>query len=795
MNYAQQAASGIKDYMNNTINTLNFLAHSPNIISLNSEGKQILTSYQIQSSVEVRGITRTDSTGKIIFTYPDKASIGRDISGQQHIILIKRTHKVVISDVFMAVEGFKTIAVHVPVFKNGKFDGSLSFLLPFDKIIQKYIMNIKVGKSGFAWVVNENGIEIASPVAGHIGRNVFETYKNYPEMISMIKQMLQGKQGYATYHYSRNWNINSDNTLKQAVYFPIKIKNTFWSIVVATPEDELIDSLSSLRRKLLFLTIIVITLYFISMYLLVRYKIITDEQKRRKEVVDALKESESRYKLLFEQNPAPTLIYELGSLNMLAVNQAFITNYGYSPDEIMKMRLTDIYPDYQKEAIANLIKQLKGYRNVGEWRHIKKNGELINIIACSNDLTYNNRKARIAVITDITERRKADELIESSERRLSLIYQTVSDIIYLISVENEECFRFESVNPTFLAITGLKDKQVIRKRVEEVLPVTAHKLVIGNYKLAIKENRTIKWEEESEYPTGTLYGAVAVTPARNSAGVCTHLIGSVHDITEIRHAEKEIHKLNQELELRVAERTAELVIAKERAESADQLKSAFLATMSHELRTPLNSIIGFTGILMKGIAGPLNAEQMKQLGMAKGSAQHLLELIKDVLDISKIEAGQLVVSLSKFDLCTVLNRVTDLVKPLADKKKLELQLQISDNIIEINSDERRVGQVFLNLLNNAIKFTDSGFVRIECERGNNYITIRVIDSGIGIKDENMHMLFKPFSQIESGLTRNHEGTGLGLSICQKLMEKLGGTISVKSEFGKGSTFIVTMPLQ
>jgi signal transduction histidine kinase len=260
---------------------------------------------------------------------------------------------------------------------------------------------------------------------------------------------------------------------------------------------------------------------------------------------------------------------------------------------------------------------------------------------------------------------------------------------------------------------------------------------------------------------------VAITPARDVAGTCTHLIGSVHDITEIRYAQEEIRKLNTDLEQRVVERTAELEVAKERAESADRLKSAFLATMSHELRTPLNSIIGFTGILMKGIAGPLNDEQLKQLGMAKGSAQHLLALINDVLDISKIEAGELVVSLRKFDFCKVLQDVASSVQPLVNKKNLTLQLNISENIKELYSDERRVGQIFLNLLNNAIKFTDKGHVTIDCEVTDNCIITRVSDTGIGIKKEDMKKLFKPFSQIDTGLTRNHEGTGLGLSICQK----------------------------
>ncbi|MFH0733669.1 MAG: YfiR/HmsC family protein [bacterium] len=266
------------------------------------------------------------------------------------------------------------------------------------------------------------------------------------------------------------------------------------------------------------------------------------------------------------------------------------------------------------------------------------------------------------------------------------------------------------------------------------------------------------------------------------------------ELTERKKAEDELNKYRQHLEDMVNERTKELAIAKDKAESADRLKSAFLATMSHELRTPLNSIIGFTGILMKGIAGPINNEQLKQLGMAKGSAHHLLDLINDVLDISKIEAGELVVSLKPFDFSKSIQKVVSSVQPLAIKKNLEIILDISDDVTEAISDGRRVEQIFLNLLNNSIKFTDSGFVKIICRNENGKIITKVIDSGIGIKDADRDKLFKPFSQIDTGLTRNHEGTGLGLSICSRLVEKLGGNISVESEIGVGSTFTVALPI-
>jgi PAS domain S-box-containing protein len=249
-----------------------------------------------------------------------------------------------------------------------------------------------------------------------------------------------------------------------------------------------------------------------------------------------------------------------------------------------------------------------------------------------------------------------------------------------------------------------------------------------------------------------------------------------------------------QLETRVAQRTAELQVAMQRAQEADHLKSAFLATMSHELRTPLNSIIGFTGVLLQGLAGPLNAEQTKQLGMTRDSARHLLALINDVLDLSKIEAGQLELMLEPFDLRDALEAVLRAVQAQAQQKGLDLTTVIGPGVGILVSDRRRVEQVLLNLVNNAIKFTEHGAVCVECSQQGNRLAIRVRDTGIGIKAEDLDKLFKPFQQVDTGLARRHEGTGLGLSICWNLVKLLGGEIGVTSEWGKGSTFAFWLPL-
>ncbi|MAL01468.1 MAG: hypothetical protein CL536_04895 [Alcaligenaceae bacterium] len=267
-----------------------------------------------------------------------------------------------------------------------------------------------------------------------------------------------------------------------------------------------------------------------------------------------------------------------------------------------------------------------------------------------------------------------------------------------------------------------------------------------------------------------------------------------------------LRELNGSLEEKVSGRTHELENALNRARDADRLKSAFLATMSHELRTPLNSIIGFTGIVLQGMAGPLTPEQQRQLGMVRGSARHLLDLINDVLDLSKIEAGQLQVRAEAFDISDSAHKVVGLVQPLAEQKGLRLQVEITPDVGSMYSDRRRVEQILINLLNNAIKFTDEGGAVIQLTLDPAFhvnaqappcqaLRIQVRDTGIGIKPEDIGTLFHPFSQVDNGLTRAHEGTGLGLAICSRLVKLLGGTITVRSVWSEGTIFTVTLPLE
>jgi PAS domain S-box-containing protein len=509
----------------------------------------------------------------------------------------------------------------------------------------------------------------------------------------------------------------------------------------------------------------------------------------RKRTEEALRESEARYRAVIE-NQSEFIVRWKPDGRRIFVNEAYRRYFKLTPEQDLSMSFMPLVAEEDRPAVGAKITRLisgdvRSERDIH--RVIRPDGSL-GWQEWVDQAIYDERGQVVEIQSvgrDITERKQTQDALADSEAELRALFAAMNDVVLVIDCHGV----YQKIAPTNPTLLYKPPEELLGKSLRDVFPAERAETFINTIQQVVETQKTARIEYELEIDGRAIWFDASISPME-----AERILWIARDITDRKQAEERLRQLNEELEQRVAKRTEELAAAMTRAQESDRLKSAFLATMSHELRTPLNSIIGFTGVILQGLAGPLNEEQTKQLNMTHASAHHLLALINDVLDLSKIEAGQLEIVKRPFDMRQAIENVLRVVQPLLQKKDLLLRTSIGSNVGIINQDRRRVEQVLINLVNNAIKFTERGEVNIECQIRDGWLETCVRDTGMGIKPEDMHKLFKPFQQIETGLARSHEGTGLGLSICRYLVTAMGGEITVESQWGVGSTFTFTLPM-
>jgi signal transduction histidine kinase len=337
----------------------------------------------------------------------------------------------------------------------------------------------------------------------------------------------------------------------------------------------------------------------------------------------------------------------------------------------------------------------------------------------------------------------------------------------------EKSGRISYVNSAACALVKKSPAQLQGKILWEALPNISPEI-----RRSLEENRPLQYEKFIPEPVNEWF-EVRCYPSEEGLSIF------FSDIAQ-RKAAEETRLENVRLEEQRC-----------RLEEASRMKSEFLANMSHELRTPLNGILGFSELLLDERPGPLNPKQTEYLGDVLTSGRHLLQLINTVLDLAKIEAGRMDLSLSEFSLSEVVAGVCAVLHPIAGKRHIQLEENIAPGLERVRLDEQKFKQVLYNLLSNAVKFSNEGdrVCVLADLLGHDTLRLRVIDTGIGIRADDIPKLFKEFQQLESGVGRHYEGTGLGLALTRRIVELHRGVISVESEQGKGSTFTVVLPLQ
>jgi PAS domain S-box-containing protein len=391
------------------------------------------------------------------------------------------------------------------------------------------------------------------------------------------------------------------------------------------------------------------------------------------------------------------------------------------------------------------------------------------------------------------EKQQAQIALRESEEKFRAIFHEALDVILVVEGETGQIL---SVNPATRRILGYEDGQLVGRHFSVLFPAAPE---ISPTKLLeeLWVHGAVFGRQEFLRPDGSIC-PMDLTATFITWGERQVVLVTLRDVTERKQMELALAEERAQLAQRVEERTAELQMLNAELARAARLKDEFLATMSHELRTPLNAVLGMSEILRDNIYGPLNEAQLGAVRHIEESGRHLLELINDILDLSKIEAGKMeltIGSVAVHDLCQASLRF---IQQMAQKKRLTVSAAIDSRVESVQADERRLKQILVNLLTNAVKFTpEGGRIGLEVvgdeSKGTLYFTIW--DTGIGISQEEIANLFKPFVQIDSGLSRRHEGTGLGLSLVSRLVEMLGGGVSLESEVGRGSRFTVSLPWQ
>ena len=497
---------------------------------------------------------------------------------------------------------------------------------------------------------------------------------------------------------------------------------------------------------------------------------------------DVTQRVEFERKLVFNrvvvESSGPMIWIDHSSDVVTYANRAACDLLGYRIDEVVGIKLGELDANYTREAVAPLDEEL---RRIGKpinfrtlYRH--KAGHLRDVDVTASLTQDGDREIYVASFKDITEQKTAARESKRQQALLTALINSIPDII----AHRDPQGVFLGCNEAFSALAGKSATEVAGRTAHELFPKERAEIICARDKEVLATLQKSSLEELVTYPDGTqVYLETVRNPLRDQDGKLLGILTIGRDVTERKKAEEEVRR------------------AKELAEEATQMKTDFLANMSHEIRTPMNAIIGLTHLMSRDSQ---DAAQLDRLAKVDRAAKHLLQVINDILDLSKIEAGRMSLEHTEFSLDVLLARSFELVAERAREKGLELVLDSDQLPARLRGDPTRLSQALLNLLSNAVKFTQRGWVRLSgslvAEEGRRVqVRFEVRDTGEGIAPERRPALFGAFEQADSSMARRHGGTGLGLALTRHFAEMMGGSVGYASQAGEGSSFWITAWLE
>lgn len=574
--------------------------------------------------------------------------------------------------------------------------------------------------------------------------------------------------------------------IRSGLYVPIKVGQYIIGSIAL--ESEKLDAFTLRDERLLSTIANQAAIAFDNASL---YQAVQKELDARIQTEFALRESRGRLQSILDHTSALVYIKDLQGRYILA-NKALADIIGTNVNDLAGKKPNDLvdYPESEQHELNDQMVLEKKAPITFEEQHTIKG--VTNTFLSVKFPIWNEKKEIIAlcgISTDITIQKAGEDQL----RLMSHVVEQSPALVILTDPEGN----IKYVNRKFTEEIGYHPEEVIGKTPRILKSGYTSREEYETLWQTIKSGKEWRGEFRNRRKDGTLlWESALISPMFNPKGEITHFLAIKENITARKEAEFELMRLNQGLEERVQQRTAELHEANIALEKASKLKDEFLASMSHELRTPLTGVLGLSEAMQKGVYGSLNEKQVTILQTIEEGGRHLLNLINDILDLSKIEAGKMGLEPGVVSVDEVCQASLRMVKQIATSRQQKLTLTQHPIDMYFYADPKRIKQILVNLLGNAVKFTpEMGEIGLEVigDPEKDEITFTVWDTGIGIAEQDMEKLFKPFVQIDSSLSRNYAGTGLGLSLVDRLVKLHGGGIQVTSEVGKGSRFTVTVP--
>ncbi len=542
--HARQAAFSIETFFQERIASLKQFAEDEHIVTLDDHGMKMMRDFH--SSRGGQGIiSRIDREGRIIYAIPyDPKVIQQSVTRMDDFLFVRKTHQVFISDVFTSRRGFKTVLVHVPVIRNSSFHGALTMLLPIEPIIAQYVKDIRIGQEGYAWVISRDGIEISCPVPGHVGNSVFTNCRDFPDILAMAKKMVSGEQGVATYHFNKVRGKEITSIKKQAVFLPIHLGNTHWSIVVATPEKEVTGTLDDFRNKLILIALLLILGMAGFFYVLFRNSLLVEEMVRRK----TAEERNRLQGLVLDQIEDQVTITDLSG-KISYVNEAQTSSSGYARDELLGRNI-ELYGDSsEKGAMQKRI--LKETMESGSWRgevvQFKKDGQEV-VLDCRTILVRDgsgNPVAMASIKTDVTQRRCMEEALRQSEAALHSIFKAAP--VGLAIVKDRI---IQSVNQAWCDISGYSESDIVGRH-PRILHVDEedYERVDQEFSLNLQKRGIVSIQAKNRRKDGVLRDVILTATALSSEEPSPEavVVVVVEDITERLQTEEALRDSRRRL--------------------------------------------------------------------------------------------------------------------------------------------------------------------------------------------------------------------------------------------------------